>query len=122
MMENLDFYSVLSTVITAIVGIVVTAIGILGSFYMKRFQSKLDTKELNDEINRYVRWAETSKTFKLLPSEEQSATLLDEMKNFAATRGIMVSDVKLVMLIENARKSLVSLERLSTLKLKGVKK
>ncbi len=111
--------SILITVVSALAGLGVTAIGIIGGVYMKRLDRRLKMRELTTEIGRYIQWAENSNTFKMMSSDDQKETLLEQLRIFAQENEITITDTQLIILIENSIKPLVKLEKIMKLRKEG---
>lgn len=99
---SIDFSTVLSQVIGALVGLFVGVIGLVGGFYMKRLNSRLNNKTITDEINRYVMLANQTKSFQAMGMEDRKATILESIKIFAAQNDINIPDSKVILMIEQA--------------------
>ncbi len=105
-----ELSGVLIQIVSAVVVFIVSVIGVFGSFYIKRIETKLKMKILNDEIKSMVSWSKDSKTFKLMPQEEQISTLIEQLKQFAMENEIIITDTKLLSMIEGAMNYPLKLE------------
>lgn len=108
---EMSWNEIIMNVAVALVGILTTLIGVVGGFYVKRIENKIKNKALIDEVNRYVQWTLTSKTFNLMSGEEKTNILLEQLRAFAIQNEIQVTDIQLILMIENSMKPLMTLSR-----------
>jgi len=111
-METNSWSGLLITLAVAIVSGLASLIGILGAYLSRRFDYKLKMKSLTDEINRYVSYARSSDTYKLMGNQDRINALLEQAKLFAAENGITITDLQLISMIESSMAPLQSLENL----------
>ena len=111
-METNSWSGLLITLAVAIVSGLASLIGILGAYLSRRFDYKLKMKSLTDEINRYVSYARSSDTYKLMGNQDRINALLEQAKLFAGENGITITDLQLISMIESSMAPLQSLENL----------
>ena len=111
----------LITLAIAIVTGLASLIGVLASYLSRRFDYKLKMKSLTDEINRYVGYARSSDTYKLMANEDRINALLEQVRLFAGQNDIVVTDFQLISMIESSMAPLQGLENrgINLMKLKG---
>lgn len=111
----------LITLAIAVVTGLASLIGVLASYLSRRFDHKLKMKSLTDEINRYVGYARSSDTYKLMANEDRINALLEQVRLFAEQNSIVVTDFQLISMIESSMAPLLSLENrgIKFMKLKG---
>lgn len=116
-----SWINILITVISALAGILVTAIGVIGGLYVKKLEHRLKMKSLADEINRYVERSENSNIFTMMSKDEKIDVLMEQIKLFAYENNITITDAQLSILIENSMKPLLNLNNSARelMKLKG---
>lgn len=109
------------TLAVAVVTGLVSLIGVLASYLSRRFDYKLKMKSLTDEINRYVGYARSSDTYKLMANEDRINALLEQVRLFAQENDISITDFQLISMIESSMAPLRSLENrgIKFMKVKG---
>lgn len=116
-----NWSGLLITLAIAIVTGLASLIGVLASYLSRRFDYKLKMKSLTDEINRYVGYARSSDTYKLMGNEDRINALLEQVRLFAGQNDIVVTDFQLISMIESSMAPLQGLENrgINLMKLKG---
>jgi len=104
--------NIVSDIVGAFVALLVGAIGVYGGIYIKMLETKLKRKMLLDEINRYIAWAEESKSFKTMSVSEKIESVFIKANEFAEENGINVSDKELNIMVEKAIESKSRLEKI----------
>lgn len=106
-----SWMSILIEIGGAVATIIVSILGVVGVFVVKRVDNKLKMKLLNDEIKQMVDWSKNSDSLKLKPHEEQIAELVEQLREFAAENNIMMSDSRLKAMIEHVMSYPLRMER-----------
>lgn len=117
---NGEISSVLIQIAVVVLGAVLTFVTTWVAYWNKKLTAKLKMKDLSNEVNRFVQWADQANSFKLMSKEEKTQTVLEKVKLYAIENEISVTDSELQLLIEKSIQSLRSFELLGLeLKLKN---
>lgn len=100
----------LGTIITTVLGAIVTGITATLGIYMRRVNNNLQRKMLMDEIKEYTSFMKQAPSFQGMTVEERIETIVETVREFANENGISVSDKSLYLMVEQSLQSFKTLE------------
>lgn len=88
--------------VMALAGLVLTGLGLFGSFYISKLMSRIKEKELLDTVARYVRWAEQAPAFKEWTGGEKFEIVFSKAIQWAHDNRIPINEDELAIMVEEA--------------------
>lgn len=98
------YLELLEQAVMVIAGLIFSALGALGSYYISKLVNHLREQEKLEIVSRYVRWAEQAPAFKDFPGEQKFEMVFSMAMQWLEDHGIPVDEDELAVMIENAVK------------------
>lgn len=92
--------------VMVLAGLMLTAVSLIGSFYIRKLIRHLKQEELLGTVRRYVKWAEQAPFMGDFPGEEKFEVVFGNIMAWAKRNGIPVDEDELGIMIEAAVKEM----------------
>jgi len=87
--------------IMVIAGLLFSALGALGTFYVQKLIGYLKEKQLLEAVSRYVRWAEQAPAYQDWSGGEKFDLVFASVCQWAENNGFAINEEELEVMIEN---------------------
>lgn len=103
---DMIWLEVLKEAVTVIAGVIFAGVSTMGAFFIKRETDKIKRKTLEEDIAKYVRWAEQSPSFEEFTGKEKFQMVFSKATAKALEIGIPINESEIAILVESQVKTM----------------
>ena len=105
-----EWISVAMAVAGAMAGVLILLIKVVGDYFVKRIDRKLELKGLTDEVNRLTGFASQARSFDIMDFDSKVDAVVESVLDYSMRKGLTVNKTEIQLMVEASFISLKSLE------------
>ena len=105
-----SWVGVLITIASALAGVLVLLIGIVGNHLSRKIDRKMELKALADEVNRLTNFASQARSFEAMDFSSRVEAVVESVLDYSERNGLSVTKTEIQLMVESSFSVLRALE------------